>query len=369
MRYVACRITSLAYAAILIGSVFTGCGASGGDNGSSEQAPSLAQGDAPYAYSTAMVNFTIDGSSYVQKGVFGADGSDQWPMTWGGDGALYAAWGDGLGWNGDLGRKSSLGVSSIQGIPPQVNGRDLAGWSDQNRKPVVLVSDNQSMYMLWNTDGDNWSGAWGARSLDLGKTWDLSIGKVFDKGMGVMPVGVYQFGPGYTQLPQGVDSSYIYMLFEFTRNGGGKDYCLGRVLRQEFFNADAYSYFGGLDETGQAFWIADRNTASIIFHDSNGREYQVGITYYPHLQRYIMVKAHKKFNLGIFESPSMWGPWSTVYYDQFKDTLWKFTYQVPQIWMGPDSFWIAFSGWPEYDNVNFVKAVFNAGKTASPAPK
>ena len=36
MRYVACRITSLAYAAILIGSVFTGCG---GDEGSTEQAP------------------------------------------------------------------------------------------------------------------------------------------------------------------------------------------------------------------------------------------------------------------------------------------------------------------------------------------
>lgn len=51
-------------------------------------------------------------------------------------------------------------------------------------------------------------------------------------------------------------------------------------------------------------------------------------------------------------------PWTTVaYHDNFKDNLVKFSYFIPTKLLGRDgkTFWLAWSGWPEYDSVSFVK--------------
>src|SRR6266850_1427199 len=50
-----------------------------------------------------------------------AFGSDLWPLAWAADGELYAAWGDGGGFDGNessqTGGKASLGFARISGTP------------------------------------------------------------------------------------------------------------------------------------------------------------------------------------------------------------------------------------------------------------
>jgi hypothetical protein len=61
-----------------------------------------------------------------------ARGSDNWPLTWADDDALYSAYGDGSGFdpasNANLdarGRKLSLGVAKIRGAPPKISGENI----------------------------------------------------------------------------------------------------------------------------------------------------------------------------------------------------------------------------------------------------
>ena len=46
-----------------------------------------------------------------------AKGSDNWPLTWGDDDALYAAYGDGNGFEPRTKEKLSLGLARITGEP------------------------------------------------------------------------------------------------------------------------------------------------------------------------------------------------------------------------------------------------------------
>ena len=53
-------------------------------------------------------------------------GSDQWPLTLGPDGHLYAAWGDGWGWTHEPDDpKRSMGVTRIDSRPDGLHGENL----------------------------------------------------------------------------------------------------------------------------------------------------------------------------------------------------------------------------------------------------
>ena len=84
--------------------------------------------------------------THVQRGA----GADQWPLTWADDGNLYAAWGDGWGWN-KQGPKRSIGVTRISGMPPDLRGEDLwgAGPGAGFGKPEALIAfDRQDLHVL-----------------------------------------------------------------------------------------------------------------------------------------------------------------------------------------------------------------------------
>ena len=51
-----------------------------------------------------------------------ADGSDNWPITWGADNNLYTAYGDGWGFDPKIPDKLSLGFAVITGSPPAFSG-------------------------------------------------------------------------------------------------------------------------------------------------------------------------------------------------------------------------------------------------------
>jgi hypothetical protein len=93
----------------------------------------------------------------------------------------------------------------------------------------------------------------------------------------------------------------------------------------------------------------------------------------PGLGRYLLSKPHyesgadrqapegdrsKVAGLGVFDAPKPWGPWTTVFFrDRFFDSHFKFTFFIPAKYVSADgkSLWLAWSGYPEYDNVNFIR--------------
>jgi len=57
-----------------------------------------------------------------------APGSDLWPLTWGADDHLYAAWGDGGGFGGsDSDGRVSMGFARIEGGPENCRGINVNG--------------------------------------------------------------------------------------------------------------------------------------------------------------------------------------------------------------------------------------------------
>src|ERR1043166_3441978 len=54
-----------------------------------------------------------------------AHDSDNWPMTWADDDALYTAYGDGSGFEPFIPEKLSLGLARIAGTPPTFSGENL----------------------------------------------------------------------------------------------------------------------------------------------------------------------------------------------------------------------------------------------------
>lgn len=332
----------------------------------------IARGDsAPYPPSPAIESVTFD---FRTERVFGR-GSDQWPMTWSGDGHLYAAWGDGWGWNGKGTRpKRSIGVSRITGTPPDLNGEDL--WGDGPGsgfgKPEALLALDRTLYLFW-TDGDSKfdDDTATAVSRDDGATWTYGEGKAFPEAPdGFRVRGICQFGPGY----KGALDDYVYVYFGFNRHD---DLFLGRVPRAHLFEPDRYEWFTRPADDGNARWSADFDARRPVFHDDNGYIWHVGVCYNPGLGRFLLTKPHYcagddrdqvriagsgVASFGLFDAPRPWGPWTTVaYQDNFKDELLKFSYFIPTKYLSRDgrTFWLAWSGWPEYDSVSFVKGKFS----------
>jgi hypothetical protein len=329
----------------------------------------------PYLPSDLIQDISFDFSTEFSAG----DGSDQWVMTWADDGHLYAAWGDGEGWNVQFGSKQTLGITRISSNSPRPalsGAQDVFGSPSPNRKPLGLIADtNSTIYLFFDTNRDDWKGSYGAMSTDNGRSWSFQSDPVFHQDIdGVKVVGIAQFGPGYTDIPEGVDASYFYVYLANRTDGQeatGKDVFLARVPKRDIFNRAAYQYYNGLDKSESPIWSSNWNNKKAVFHDDAGMGYHVSVTYNPGLGRFIYAKGHSINHLGIFEGPNLWGPWHTVYYGPFKDEFWKFTYQFPQKWVSGDgrTMWLAFSGWPEHDKVSFIKTTLslNPGK-ASLAP-
>lgn len=327
----------------------------------------------PYPTSSVIEGVTFDFRSQVQAGNFPDNkGSDQWIMTWADDGNIYAFWGDGEGWAQGGNGYQAMGMTRIRGTPPALSGVDIWGVNTQNQKPNAVVADsNHTIYLFWGTSDDNWSGSYGAVSSDNGLNWNLNIPKVFDfVADGVAVVGIAQFGPGYTNIPSGIESGSFYVYLSGRNDGKdaqGKEVYLGKVPKNQIFTRAAYTFFNGVDGSSNPIWSSNWSQKQPAFFDAAGMAFHVGVFYNPGLQRYIYAKGHNTSGLGIFEGPTPWGPWGTVYYGQFKDSFWKFTYQFPQKWMSPDGLttWMTWSGHPEYDSVNFIKASLSL-KNGSP---
>src|SRR5919199_1729504 len=105
----------------------------------------LAAGTAWADAGTPITGLTLDWSTFRQL----AKGSDNWPTTWGGDGNVYTAWGDGPGFGAT---RVSLGFARLMGnSAASVHGFNLPGGAPAG-KSYGLLALGSTLY-AWRIPG------------------------------------------------------------------------------------------------------------------------------------------------------------------------------------------------------------------------
>ncbi len=332
---------------------------------------------APYPPSPVLGGITWHWDTYTSS----APGSDLWPTTWGSDDQLYSAWGDGGGFGGsDSDGRVSLGFARIEGTPEHWNGINVNGGKNllhaasfpQYGKTTGIAFVDGVLYATINLQDGLWPDvnhvlAW---SADKGATWTRADW-FFPKGLGkFQPAKFLTFGRDYSGVPAPL-TGFVYVCGPKQSNdrGSGNRLYLARVPRNQLRQRTAYEFYKGEDMSGTPVWDTDSSMAQPVFADSRGVT-PGSIFYDPGIKRFLLTCFHVgPGQLGVFDSPNPWGPWTTVAYYEDWGRMGPdgegLTCGFNQKWMSPDGLilWSIFSVYGEgaktginaHDKFNLVK--------------
>jgi hypothetical protein len=274
-----------------------------------------------------------------------AEGSDNWPVTWGDDDKIYTAYGD--GWGFVLGgQKVRLGVARVSGTPESFSGEDLAeikDWTepDPNIKGTGILMVDGVLYLWSRRDGGRLrtSADHGASFVDTGITMQQPDGSFHS-------LSFCQFGQNYAHARD--DYVYVYATGTGEHGGDAHEAYLFRVPQDHIDVPSAYEYFSGLDSSNQPTWsdAIDDRAPVVTGHDSHG-VLDIRVVYNPGIERYLMTYWFGlDGGIAILDAPEPWGPWTTVYYTAQWDEGFTFEYQFPQKWISADglTMYMVFSG-------------------------
>jgi hypothetical protein len=350
-------------------------------------APTEAQiANAPYAQSAVVTGISWNFATI--DSLYKSSGSDIWPTAWAADGAIYGAWGDGGGFQGDnVNGKVSLGVAKISGTPVAGSGSSYSGigiWGDSptyaknaatfGGKPGSLVALGGVLYDsggYWTSAncpapctggpvhhyGSGHSPSQLAYSNDQSRTWTiLSF---------TLNSSFLQFG----QDNQGALDPDVYMYF--SKSGDNLHVFLMRVpgekLKIDPAVSGAYQYWAGFDISGNPIWNSSAAAAVAVFQEvNNDLALPFNVSYDAAIGRYIAVVGHQPDAtyanaslalFGVFEGPTPWGPWATIDYYGSTSNVWASSLGLstvgdylgmsfPPKWLSSDgkTMWGVFSG-------------------------
>jgi len=271
-----------------------------------------------------------------------APGSDNWPLTWGDDGSLYAAYGDGQGFDPRIELKLSLGLARIDGRPENFNGVNIRSPSGEQygqgsagkKASGLLMVDG--LLLMWvrnvNGNGEQCQLAW---SEDRGLTWEWSDWLFEEFGYCTF----INFGRNY----QGARDEYVYMT---TPDGpsayhASDTFVLARAPKARIRDRDAYEFFTGLGPDQQPRWSANIADRGPVFSNA-GNCRRSGISFNDGLGRYlwwqVLGEGTKRFEggFGIYDAPNPWGPWTTVFFTENWDVGPGDTGSFPTKWISED---------------------------------
>lgn len=347
----------------------------------------------PYPASTHILGVSWDFANIVRQ----AKGSDLWPCTWASDGNVYTGWGDGGGFGGDNNNgRTSMGFARITGSPPAVTGKNVWGAAPTYAenlatfagKPHSMISVGGTLYCWFSSYYNDRAGnpalggpnpnpaeerlAW---STDLGKTWTKSTWKVVQNPGQTMPGSFLNFGKDNA----GARDQYVYLYgYVVGKNGHTLSRILPADLQSDPGVAGKYQYWTGLDGSGNPTWTTAASAAKFVFVDPNLRGISKVVWNAP-LQRYIATEQGDQVQqLGIFDAPQPWGPWTTVaYYDTWGNygTGEALVVDLPTKWISADgkTMWAAFSSVDTAnlpgDSFNLLKMTLSTPATGGTAPK
>ena len=280
----------------------------------------------------------------VERIVRRAPGSDNWPITWGDDGDLYTAYGDGTGFDRH-GRRLSLGLARIRGRPGSFTGFNVpapsleqTGDGRRGKKASGLLMVDGVLYLLARNAG-NAQLAW---STDRGRTWTWCDWR-FRTSFGCPTF--LNFGKNYAGARD--DFIYIYSPDRASAYEPADQLVLARVLKSRIRQRSAYEFFAGFDVNGQPRWSRRiQNRAGVFRYPA--RCYRPTVSFHPGLKRYLCVQAipvvggqkvDSRFRggLGIYDAPEPWGPWTTCFWTPQWDVGPGETASIPTKWINASS--------------------------------
>ena len=343
----------LAVAVTACSSSTPGDHSSGGSSDSTDAGPSGTSPDAGPAAADRAPFATAQVAEAPSLTLVG-DG-DLWPSCWSSDDNLYAAWGD--GWGFDTAGKvfTDIGVARISGSPDQGT---LAGhnralgvsqvWSGAgyNRKPTGMLCQDGDLYLAVQDlalDFNDAPAATIARSHDGGATWD------WDHTAPMFPGGtfttIFFLDVGKDGQSRIDDYVYAYGLdgnwrdsFDDTATDPTALY-LARVPRAQVQDRSAWQFFTGMSPDGAPTWSADLAARAPVLEDTR-RVYaatvnnfrasdprnmtvlsQGSVVYDAPLNRYIYT-SWTEYTFEFYQAPRPWGPWRPFLHKDYGDYPW-----------------------------------------------
>lgn len=269
---------------------------------------------APYPASSAITKVEW---APVNSIVRFAKGSDNWPVTWGDDDRLYTAYGDGWGFEPRVPQKLSLGLATVAGPATEPQGQNLRAATAEQRgdgakgpKASGMLMVDGVLYML-TRNVKNSQLSW---SLDRGRTWQRTSWK-FTESFGCPTF--LQFGRNYA----GARDEFVYVYSPDAQSAyqAANRMVLARVPRDRLRDREAFEFFSGTSNApGWSAKIGDRT--AIFSHPKCC--YRSGVSYCEPLQRYLWYQVLPQSSdsrgprfeggMGLYDSPTPWGPWTTV---------------------------------------------------------
>ena len=268
-----------------------------------------------------------------------ADGSDNFPLTWGDDDALYSAYGDGWGFDPGVPEKLSLGLVRITGGAGDPVGTNLRsptveqkGDGPKGRKASGLLMVDGVLY-LWARNAGNSQLAW---SADRGRTWTWSDW-TFTVSFGAPTF--LNYGRNYA----GARDAFVYVFSHDADSAyvAADRMVLARVPKNRIRDRASYEFFAGLDTQRRPMWTKDISKRGAVF-TFPGSCYRSGISYNAGLKRYLWSQtlpgtdARFRGGFGVYDAPEPWGPWTTVYFTNLWDVGPGETSSFPSKWISAD---------------------------------
>lgn len=328
---------------------------------------------APYANSVVIKGIHFDWSSHIKR----AKGSDNWPITWADDNHQYTSWGDGGGFGGsNSAGRVSLGVARIEGDATRYGAFNVWG-GEQPEQPSQFEGKSYGIISIagvlykWVSPGSDIQAYQESRlylSADHGASWE-KIDWAFARSEGMVNPTFAQFGRDY----EGARDDYVYIYVNLIKDDSALkvqkpgEVVLLRVAKNLLKEKAAYQYFAGFDKNKQPRWAPDSHSRAPVFVDKAGVGWNLSVSYNSGLGRYLLITEHSESlqsNVGIFDAPEPWGPWTTVYYGKFGDEgdiqETAFFYNFSNKWLSEDGkqFVLLFTGIKDNDSWNTVSGYF-----------
>jgi len=254
-----------------------------------------------------------------------AQGSDNWPLTWADDDALYGAFGDGNGFEPFTPEKLSLGLARIDVGPENFRGVNIhapsletRGDGSKGKKASGLLCVKGVLY-LWARNAGNSQLAW---SSDHGRTWTWADWK-FTNSFGCPTF--LNFARDYGGNRGGF--AYVYSPDRDDAYSVADRFVLARAPVARIREHKAYEFFHGLTAHGISTWTPRLDERAGVL-TRIGACYRPSITFNAGLNRFLLVhtrpnersrdaagKIDVRFHggLAIYEALQPWGPWSVAF--------------------------------------------------------
>ena len=282
------------------------------------------------------------------------DASDNWPLSWADDDALYTAWGDGWGFAPPVPKRLSMGTAKVLGDPPDITGVNIrsdaeaTGDGRTGRKACGMLMVDGVLYM-WvrnaNNDGAHCHLGW---SADHAETWTWADWRFEEFGYCTF----LNFGRNYEGARDGF--VYVYSHDHPSAYVAADRMILARVPAGRIRDRAAYEFFAGLDGSGRPRWSSDVSQRQAVFEHA-GNCLRSGVSYSAGLKRYLWWQqvpkkpyADTRFDggFGVYDAPEPWGPWTAVFYTECWDVGPGETGSFPTKWMSGDgrTVHLVFSG-------------------------